>query len=172
MIHPLHGLKKKILDNSDREHLITFIKSSARSMLKRGIVAFADFREGGSEGIKLLNDALFDTPIKYVALGRPEFYFSIHPSSHGEKVERPPYKSPKETMSADFNKTSQKILELCDGFGISGANENSDESLKQYRKIVLEYKEKSRRNTIVAIHAAESEQTVTLSVSATGKSEV
>jgi cytosine/adenosine deaminase-related metal-dependent hydrolase len=172
MIHPLHGLKKKILDNSHRDHLITFIKSSTRSMLKRGIVAFADFREGGSEGIKLLNDALFDTPIKYVALGRPEYYFTIHPSSNGEKVDRYPYKSPKETLSANFNKTSHKILEVCDGFGISGANENSDESLNQYRKVAHEYREKSRRNIIVAIHAAESEQTVTFSVSATEKSEV
>ena len=38
MIHPLHGLKKKILDNSDREHLITFIKSSARSMLREELL--------------------------------------------------------------------------------------------------------------------------------------
>jgi len=172
MIHPLHGLKKKILDNSNRDHLITFIKGSARSMLKKGIVAFADFREGGTEGIKLLNEALFDTPIKYVVLGRPEYYFTIRPSSDGEKVDRYTYKSPKETLSTHFNNTSQKILELCDGFGISGANENSDESLKQYGKVVQEYREKSSRNIIVAIHAAESEQTVTLSISATGKSEV
>jgi cytosine/adenosine deaminase-related metal-dependent hydrolase len=172
MIHPLHGLKKKILDNSDRDHLITFIKSSARSMMKKGIVAFADFREGGSEGIKLLNDALLDTSIKCITLGRPEYYFSLHPSSDGEKVNRYPYMNPEETLSANFTNTSHKILELCDGFGISGANENSDESLNQYRKVVQEYRERSRRNVIMAIHAAESEQTVTFSVSVTGKSEV
>jgi len=172
MIHPLHGLKKQILDNSDRDHLITFIKSSARSMMKKGIVAFADFREGGSEGIKLLNDALLDTSIKCIALGRPEYYFSLHPSSDGEKANRYPYMNPEETLSANFTNTSHKILELCDGFGISGANENSDESLNQYRKVVQEYRERSRRNVIMAIHAAESEQTVTFSVSVTGKSEV
>ncbi len=170
-IHPLYGLKKKILESSDRDHLITFIRSSALSMMKRGIVAFADFREGGTQGIKLLNDALQGTSIKYRALGRPEYYFNILPSND-EKANTHPNMNGKETLSANFINTSSKILEFCDGFGISGANENSDESLNQYRSLVEEHRRKSKRNITAAIHAAESQEAVRFSLSATGKSEV
>ena len=37
-----------------------------------------------------------------------------------------------------------KIIENCDGFGISGANENTDEMLRLYNKIIMKYEEGSR----------------------------
>jgi cytosine/adenosine deaminase-related metal-dependent hydrolase len=57
-VHPVFGAKKKILENSRPEHLKAFIRSSAISMMKKGIVAFADFREGGPEGVGLLREAI------------------------------------------------------------------------------------------------------------------
>jgi hypothetical protein len=44
-------------------------------MLKNGIVAFADFREGGLDGVKLLRRAVSGLKIKPLVLGRIEKYF-------------------------------------------------------------------------------------------------
>src|SRR5690606_5474018 len=59
---------------------------------------------------------------------------------------------------------AKRVLEMADGLGISGANENTDEALSQYRELVGE--------KIVAIHAAESKETVEFSKARTGRSEV
>src|ERR687893_1508253 len=75
-VHPVFGAKKKILQKSLPEHLKTFIRNSAILMMKKGIVAFADFREDGLEGIRLLKDAMVGLPIKCVTLGRINYYSS------------------------------------------------------------------------------------------------
>src|SRR5438093_13446352 len=76
-IHPVHGIKNKILQKSDREHLIQFMRTSAISMMKNGIVLFADFREGGLEGINRIKEAISGLSIKSIILGRPEYYYEI-----------------------------------------------------------------------------------------------
>src|ERR687894_100393 len=73
-VHPVFGVKKKILQKSLPEHLKAFIRNSAVSMMKKGIVAFADFREDELNGIRLLKDAVDGLPIKCVALGRINYY--------------------------------------------------------------------------------------------------
>src|SRR5437763_10829349 len=52
-VDPVFGAKKKILQKSKPDHLKTFMRNSAISMMKKGMVAFADFREGGPEAVKL-----------------------------------------------------------------------------------------------------------------------
>ena len=49
-VHPVFGAKKKILERSSPDYLKAFIKNSAVAMMKKGTVAFADFREGGPAG--------------------------------------------------------------------------------------------------------------------------
>ena len=73
-IHPVSGFKQKILKNSNKSHLASFIKNSCISMIKKGITSFIDFREGGIEGINLLKNAISDIPIRPVILGRVEYY--------------------------------------------------------------------------------------------------
>jgi cytosine/adenosine deaminase-related metal-dependent hydrolase len=148
-VHPVFGAKKKILETSQPAHLRAMIRSSAISMLKKGITAFADFREGGPEGVKLLREAVFGLPIRCMALGRVDYYSD--PSG-------------KEGLPDDATKAAGKVLDIADGLGISGANENTDASLEQYRKLAGE--------KIVAIHAAESKETVQFSRDRTGRSEV
>lgn len=151
-VHPIFGAKKKILERSRPEHLKAFIRNSAISMMKKGIVAFADFREGGPEGIRLLKEAVADLPIKCIALGR---------TNH--------YSSPKETsysLPPQAIEEAKQVLQIADGLGISGANENTDASLAQYKKLT----EAERK--LLAIHAAESKETVEFSNTQTGKSEV
>ena len=148
-VHPVFGVKSKILQRSLPEHLKTFIRNSAILMIKKGIVAFADFREDGLEGIRLLRDAVNGLPIKYVTLGRINYY-----SSPTDTAGLPPEKG----------EQAKQVVELADGFGISGANENTDATLAQYRQLA--------GKKLVAIHAAESKETVKFAKEHTGRSEV
>jgi len=77
LIHPVYGIKRKILKKSNKEHLKYFIRTSAISMMIKGTISFVDFREGGPEGIELLKESIEDLPIKSVILGRVEKYFDL-----------------------------------------------------------------------------------------------
>ena len=148
-VHPVFGAKKKILQKSLPEHLKSFIRNSAILMMKKGIVAFADFREDGLEGIRLLKDAVDGLPIKCVTLGRINYY-----TSPTDATGLPPEK----------REQAKQVVELADGLGISGANENTDAVLAQYRQLA--------GKKLIAIHAAESKETVKFAKEHTGRSEV
>src|ERR671911_525301 len=148
-VHPVFGAKKKILQKSLPEHLKSFIRNSAILMMKKGIVAFADFREDGLEGIRLLKDAVDGLPIKCVTLGRINYY-----NSPTDAAGLPPEKG----------EQAKQVVELADGLGISGANENTDAALAQYRQLA--------GKKLIAIHAAESKETVKFAKVHTGRSEV
>jgi cytosine/adenosine deaminase-related metal-dependent hydrolase len=169
-VHPVFGAKRNILQKTRPDHLKLFIRSSAISMMKKGIVAFADFREGGIEGVKLLKAAISDLPIKCVILGRVEYYFNpvkkeiIH---HIVGIERKDKK-----LSSNLLQMASDILKIADGFGISGANENTDETLIQYSKLLQSKNSTEKKKLLSAIHAAESKDTNELSKSKTGMTEV
>ena len=132
-IHPMIGIKQKILRETPDKELIRFMRKSAQTMLKKGITTFVDFREGGIHGINLLKKALKTVPINPVILGRLEYY-------HTQKQIKQNISMP------DFLKSNlESLIENCDGVGISGPNENSDNNLQEFSKI----------KKIVGIHAAE-----------------
>ncbi|MEO9296292.1 MAG: amidohydrolase family protein [Nitrososphaera sp.] len=149
-VHPAFGAKKKILEKSPPGQLRAIIRNTAISMLQKGITAFADFREGGPEGIRLLKDALAGLPIKCVALGRVDHYSSSPSGSEG--------------LPQDAVEKVNEVLKMSDGLGISGANENTDAALAQYGEIDAA--------KLLAIHAAESKETVDFSLKNTGRSEI
>ncbi|MFZ0512746.1 MAG: amidohydrolase family protein [Candidatus Nitrosopolaris sp.] len=166
-VHPIYGAKQKILQ-SKPDHLKTFIRSSALSMMKKGITTFADFREGGPEGVKLLKDAISGLPIKCVVFGRVEYYVDRRSSDTNSG-------SCRENLPTSALQMASDVLEISDGLGISGANENSDESLQQYRNLIRARNTSAtndKKKLLTAIHAAESENTVEFSKSLTGKTEV
>ncbi|MEX0862939.1 amidohydrolase family protein [Nitrosopumilus sp.] len=148
-IHPVFGVKSKILKNTPKENLSDFMKSTCHSMISKGITTFVDFREGGLEGILLLKKALNDIPLRSVILGRLEFY-----QGTAEIKKNLPF--PKE-KSLELS----SLLKKCDGIGISGANENSTSVLNYYSKI----------SKLKAIHSSETKQSITKSKKTTGKSE-
>jgi cytosine/adenosine deaminase-related metal-dependent hydrolase len=149
-VHPVFGAKKAILEKSAPSHLKAFVRNSALSMLQKGITAFADFREGGPEGVRLLKDALAGLPIKCVALGRADHYAG--PAGA-------------EALPQHAIDKAEQVLKIADGLGISGANENTDAALARYGEMAAA--------KIVAIHAAESRETVEFSAKNTGgRSEV
>ncbi|MDE1769877.1 MAG: amidohydrolase family protein [Thaumarchaeota archaeon] len=132
-IHPVSGFKQKILKNSDKSHLTSFIKNSCMSMIRKGITTFIDFREGGIDGINLLKNAASDIPIRPIILGRIEYYQD--------------FKTIKKNISIPESgkKDLRKLLTNCDGLGISGPNEFSDSALRYFTNI----------KKIRAIHSAE-----------------
>ena len=64
------GRKWKLYEKADRGEIIASMRDSAKDMLSSGVTAYADFREGGHEGLKALQAATEDLPIKTIALGR------------------------------------------------------------------------------------------------------
>ena len=52
-IHPMIGLKQKLLKETPKKFLSKYMKNSAKSMIKKGITTFIDFREGGLDGVLL-----------------------------------------------------------------------------------------------------------------------
>lgn len=167
-VDPIVGKKSKILSRTDPLHIEAFMRNTAISMLKRGIVAFADFREGGSYGVQLLRKAVSGLKIKPVVLGRIEKYFETPQSKSVVDAEG---------SSIDFSVSSHEIfdvLDVSDGLGISGTNENTDRSLLEYSNAVRSYNNLSSLKTkrLMAIHAAESKETTMLSVRESGLTEV
>ena len=149
-IHPMIGLKQKLLKETPKKSLSKYIKNSAKSMIKKGITTFIDFREGGLDGILLLKSALDNLPIRCIILGRIEHY-----NTKNEIKQNMPL--PKEHI-----KQLTQLLKNCDGIGISGTNENSNSNLQSYAKT----------KKIRAIHAAETKDSVNTSKKLTAKSEI
>ena len=139
-------------------------------MMKKGIVAFADFREGGPEGVKLLKDAISDLPIKCIILGRIEQYFEPTITTTVKKKGTSNGKGSDKQLSSRMLRTASHVLEIADGLGISGANENTDESLQQYRELIQN--NKGKKKLLIAIHAGESKEAVEFSKSKMSKTEI
>jgi cytosine/adenosine deaminase-related metal-dependent hydrolase len=169
-VDPIVGLKRKILSRTDPTHLEAFMRNTAISMLKGGIVAFADFREGGLDGVRLLRRAVSGLKIKPIVLGRIEKYFEspyLHSNSGTDN----------KGSSVDSSVLTQEVfdvIDVSDGLGISGTNENTDRSLTEYSKAVRNYDSTNRLGTkrLLAIHTAESQKTTALSIRKSGLTEV
>ena len=186
-IHPQYGIKKIILERTPSSQLLQMIRNAAMSMLHKGITTFVDFREGGLEGINLIRNAVENIPIKKIILGRIDFNVNYKDTNtttrflkNGKDI-RSKYKNLEKSNLIEENdiiNQGSKIIENCDGFGISGANENTDEMLRLYNKIIMKYEREQtelkshRKDPVVAIHAAEAETAVMESVKKYKKTEI
>ena len=148
-IHPVFGVKSKILKNTPQKNLANFMKNTCHSMIRKGITTFVDFREGGLEGVILLKKALSDIPLRSIILGRAEFYQDSNEIRRNLPFPRGQIKD----LTA--------LLKKCDGLGISGANENSTSVLNYY----------SKTKQLRAIHSSETKQSVAKSKKISGESE-
>jgi len=148
-INPIFGIKQKILRETEPKKLIHFMRNTVKSMLKKGTTTFVDFREGGLDGVLLMQKVLSNTPIRSIILGRIEYYQSK------DQIKR------NTPIPQSYQNQIEPLLKNCDGIGISGSNENSDSSLKQFSKI----------KKIRAIHCAETKQSCLKSKQITRKTE-
>ena len=148
-IHPVSGIKQKILAETPKKELARFMRKSVISMLRKGTTTFVDFREGGIEGIQLLRNAIKGNPIRSIILGRINYY-----QTKSEIKKNTP-------MPESYKTELKLLLRECDGVGISGPNENSDSNLNTYSKV----------KKLRAIHSAETVQSYSTSKIITGCSE-
>ena len=65
------GLKTRLLNETPRESLIEGMRRSLAQMVDSGTYLFADFREGGEKGIRMLEEAARDMPLLMRIFGRP-----------------------------------------------------------------------------------------------------
>ncbi|MBN1234761.1 MAG: amidohydrolase family protein [Methanotrichaceae archaeon] len=65
------GLKARMLAQMPREVLVEGMRRSLQQMAATGTFAFADFREGGAEGARMLEEAVCGLPLLARVLGRP-----------------------------------------------------------------------------------------------------
>ncbi len=65
------GLKAKKLSQMPRAALLEGMRRSLQLTAASGTCAFADFREGGAEGVSILEEALIGLPLIARILGRP-----------------------------------------------------------------------------------------------------
>ena len=148
-IHPVFGIKQKILKKTPSKKLEQFMRKTVRSMIKKGITTFVDFREGGLEGVLLVRKVVDSMPIRSIILGRIEFYQSKNQIKKNIPIPE------------SYKKQLDILLKNCEGLGISGANENSDFTLNQL----------SKTKKIRAIHSAETKESDLVSKQITKKTE-
>ena len=98
LVAPPHGLKHRILATAKDDAVVDAMHRAMTTMVRTGTGGFADFREGGLRGLKLLFAANAAVPLHGVALGRPV----------GLAYE------PKEAAA---------LLRTCDGIGLSAASD-------------------------------------------------
>jgi len=144
-INPIFGIKQKILRETEPKKLAYFMRKTVKSMP----TTFVDFREGGLDGVLLIQKVLSNIPIRAIILGRLEFYQSKNQIKKNTPI-------PKSYLNQ-----LEPLLTNCDGIGISGSNENSDSALKQL----------SKTKKIRAIHCAETKQSYLKSKQTTRKTE-
>ena len=64
------GMKAHRLAETSRELLVEGMRRSLEEMVSTGTYAFADFREGGLEGVKMLQEAMQDLPLLSMIFGQ------------------------------------------------------------------------------------------------------
>jgi len=70
LVTPPDGLKHRILRESPRSDLVAGMRASIRVMVRTGTLGFADFREGGRDGVRDLMEAAEGLPCRPIAFGR------------------------------------------------------------------------------------------------------
>jgi cytosine/adenosine deaminase-related metal-dependent hydrolase len=145
LVHPLHGIKAQLLANEKPELIRDAMSQASSDMLSSGITTFADFREGGLQGVQLARQALSDCKQRVLLLCRPDFSFSETDVTEHAALPQ-----------AVVNET-KNALSLSSGIGLSGANEYTQMALQQIGKLAKEC------GKPIAIHAAESLDAVELS---------
>jgi cytosine/adenosine deaminase-related metal-dependent hydrolase len=70
LVAPPDGLKHRLLRQADREELVAAMRRSLGFMHSAGTGAFVEFREGGVEGVRAIEDAMAGIEMEGVVLGR------------------------------------------------------------------------------------------------------
>lgn len=80
LVAPPDGLKHRILRAASKEDLASGIRNSLQYMKQSGTLGFADFREGGMDGVEMLSSCM-DCEMTALILGRDGG--ELHPKASG-----------------------------------------------------------------------------------------
>lgn len=148
IVKPPEGIKHRILADTPHSIQTVFMKNSMWEMLKTGTTTFVDFREGGKEGIDIINGAAEEVPIRKIVLGRDETFLNPH------------------VTQQEVTRKVEELLEICDGIAPSGLGEITDRTATAIAQTTR------KLGKLSAIHVAEYEHVQTDSLNTTGKTEV
>ncbi len=130
LVKPPDGLKHRILNSTPRNEMVEAMKSSICDMNYTGTCAFADFREGGLNGINVLKEALSSSDVEGRIFARP-------------------------SQTGDTDKLCTELDEIltnADGLGMSGANDLDMRILETAREQTEKY------GATFAIHSGENDR--------------
>jgi len=71
LVGPVNGLKHRLLNHAPDEEIVNGMINSIHEMKKSGVSVFCDFREGGINGLNLINLALKNQNISPIVFSRP-----------------------------------------------------------------------------------------------------
>lgn len=126
-VAPPDGLKHRILRRAPRGQLVNSLNQALREAHRAGARRVIDFREGGPEGARALREAAEGLEIEATVLGRPE------------RVDT-------------WGEDADELVDLVDGIGISGLN---DQSLELSQRQARWAREHGKR---LALHLSETER--------------
>jgi cytosine/adenosine deaminase-related metal-dependent hydrolase len=151
------GLRWKWMAETPRAELVAAMRRSAQHMLSMGVIAFADFREGGYDGVVALREACEGLPIRAIIYAR-----HAEAPMHTEEA----FNENREGLSDVHLAEISECLRVADGFSAVWANETTDLGLRQTASVV---RDAGKR---LATHACESDTYRRLSLSRTGRGDV
>jgi len=147
IVKPPDGIKHRILSETPPEEIVSSMQNSMKEMLQTGTTTFVDFREGGLNGIEMIEKASENIPIRKIVLGRQE---SFHNSEN----------------LVEIKEATIDILNQCEGVGLSGFGEIKDEIASIIAETCRE------KGKLSAIHVAEYLKLQTESMKLKGKTEI
>ncbi len=157
LLWPPDGLRHREMAALPRSELVSGMRKAIKRMLATGTVAFADFREGGIDGVVALREAAEGLPVTCLAFGR-HARFPLHDDAA---------LAANSTGLSDAQLAEiEKVLEVADGFSPLWANDTTDLGLRQTAEVVR------RHGKLLATHAGESDRYRELSIARTSQGDV
>ena len=156
VVSPTRGLKHRILRSTSNAELVATMRESLGDMIRSGVTTFADFREGGVRGAKLLLEAAQGLLIRTVILAR----LSEVPFTSDEltcNTARLPDQAIEEV---------REVLLIAHGISSSSANDLTDPAMQQMCDLAR------RSGKLRAIHVAEARESIEKSRRRTGMTDV
>jgi len=156
VVSPTRGLKHQILRSTSDAELVSAMRESLTDMIRSGITTYADFREGGARGVRLLLEAANGLPIRTVILGRfSEVLFT------SDELDSNTTGLPDRAIEE-----AREVLLVAHGISSSSANDLTDPAMQQLSDLTR----KSAKLT--ATHVAEARESVEKSKRRTGMTDV
>ncbi|MPZ52965.1 MAG: amidohydrolase family protein [Acidimicrobiia bacterium] len=154
--HP-DGLRFQHMQEMDRDDRVASMRNGVLQMISSGTVLFADFREGGADGVRELREASAGLPITPLIFGR----LATNPVFSPDEFAANTASLPNEGVSE-----IEEILDVADGYSPVWANELTDPALSEAAQMS---RDASKR---LATHAGETPLYRSLSLGRTGHTDV